>query len=388
MASGIKHLAYPQTSIDERLAMAHEHHNMQYLDAIGDEEISKIENSALKDLSNVTIATFSKKMQDTGLAFNDVIDSNYYVRAKGRWAKLLDVQAFPNLTSTTLDVTGSGTKALTVNLKSVDIDAIKSIGNKLDKIASPKQNEVVLANTDGTIKSSGIDINSVIIASKLVQDASTNTSTTSAVSAKAANDIYKRINTLTDGIGKPRGVVVNAFLSMGSAATILSLPPVKSGGNGYTVGSLVRLYTNTSSDLIPAVARVTDVEGSSGAIKSIEIVTGGSYSELSASTVFHAIPSYKSPSGTDVATLFGSYTYSSVAKTTLASIAEPRVGDTAYVLQDENNNNFQAIYNYVESSGIGYWVRIISFSSPDSNYVMRFNSEVEIFLEPDPEVHT
>lgn len=373
MASGIKHLAYPQMSIDERLAMAHEHHNMQYLDAIGDEEISKIENSALKDLSNVTIATFSKKMQDTGLAFNDVIDSNYYVRAKGRWAKLLDVQSFPTLTSTTLDITGSGTKALTVNLKSVDIDAIKSIGNKLDKIASPKQNEVVLANTDGTIKSSGIDINSVIIASKLVQDASTNTSTTSAVSAKAANDIYKRINTLTDGIGKPRGVVVNAFLSMGSAATILSLPPVKSGGNGYTVGSLVRLYTNTSSDLIPAVARVTDVEGSSGAIKSIEIVTGGSYSELSASTVFHAIPSYKSPSGTDVATLSGTYTYSSVAKTTLASIAEPRAGDTAYVLQDENNNNFQAIYNYVESSGIGYWVRIISFSSPDSNYVMRFN---------------
>lgn len=380
MASGIKKLAYPQLDVDERLSKAHNHINMNELDSISADTIETIRNAALKDLTNVTIDTFSQKMKSTGLAFIDTpSDGKNYVRSHGSWVLLSDAQAFPNITSTSLSITGSKTASITVNLKTSDINSLSSIVDKLDKLSTTKQNEVVVSGNNGSVRSSGIDINSVVTASKLINDVTNNASTTAAMSAKAGNDIIKKINALTGGIGKPRGVVVNAFVSTGNVTTLVSAPPITSGGSGYTEGSIVRLYTNSSADIIPAIAIVKSVAAGTGAITALEptLVSGGAYDISDSATysniIFYVVPSSKSPTSANVATLQGTgWASSKIPKSTLYSITDPQEGDTAYVLEDENDNNFQAIYNYVINDDLGYWVRTITFASPESNYVLRY----------------
>lgn len=387
MPNGVKKLSYPAYGtggVDPRLGMAHTHANMEALDKITSDTLDDIANAAVKDLSNVSMDDFNAKLSNSDCkAVLEVGDSYYYVRTKGGWVRLSVAQEFPSIVSgdsSALTIkTENGGRKVTIQLTNDFVTKINSVVNKMDKLSSSKNGNLVAADGTGNVKDTGISTSSLLLASDLVTDASQvdpATSDKKPLSASAGNKLYKQLIALKQGVGRPRGSVVNAFVSSGSGIQIEEAMVSNSAyvGKGYKQGSLAYITTLSENTLVAALVKINEVNaaGSLPANKysALTVISGGCFI-INSSNVYKLIPC---ESDTDnYATL--AVGTSTVPYTSLRSIESPQDGDTAYVMKDETDNYSHSIYMYQvpnEDEGIGTWVKVSSFDPADARYILRY----------------
>lgn len=385
-------LSYIGSDVNGKLGIAHKHTNLSALNKITDDTLAKIDNAdnainnevADKSLSNVSPSDLESAINKTDLWFvNDVDnDGNMYIRKYGEWKRFSDAMSSYQLKSSTLDING-----VNVNLKSADVEKINSVLNKMDKITGATANNVVVTDSTGNAASSSISINEVISSNSLIHDVTKDSSPLKALSAKGGKAIYDKIESLSAGIGRPRGVVCNAFTSRGTGLGINANQTINSSTTGYTISTegggyeaneLVTLVCDNGT-IIPAKGVVLSVD--SGKITSLAITDSGVYNsniaEGTNETVF-VIQGTRARTGSDA-----SYSTLTVSNnlltsdyyTVLGSIKSPAVGDTCYVIQDENSDLDASLYSYEEITGssilgrqIHQWVKMISFTGGTDIY--------------------
>lgn len=385
-------LSYIGSDVNGKLSIAHKHTNLSALNKITDDTLAKINNAdeainnvADKSLVNVSASDLEKAIKKTDLWFvNDVDngDGDMYVRKYGEWKRFSDAMSSYQLKSSTLDING-----VNVNLKSADVEKINSVLNKMDKITGATTNNVVVTDSTGNAASSSISINEVISSNSLIHDVTKDSSPLKALSAKGGKAIYDKIESLSAGIGRPRGVVCNAFTSQGTGSGINANQTINSSTTGYTISTegggyeeneLVTLVCDNGT-IIPAKGVVVSVN--SGKITSLAITDSGVYNRNIADGTNEAvfvIQGTRARTGSDA-----SYSTLTVSKnslttayyTVLDSIESPAVGDTCYVIQDENSDLDTSLYSYEETTGssipgrqIYQWVKMISFTGGTDIY--------------------
>ena len=382
MPNGITKLSYPaygKGGIDPRLSQAHTHANKDQLDTITSNMLEKIANDALRDLSNLTdegVDKLGDLIKNNGLAVIDVSNTDtehYYVRQNGRWVQLSVAHPYPTISNgdqNTLTIQGSGTNTITIQLTNEYVKKIQSIDEKVNKLESVAADNVLVSDGNGNLKDGGVAIGKLIRADKLVQHVTSQMENAEklAMSAQAGYELYSQIAALKRGIGRPRGTVANAFVSTKSGVR-LNTVTTKNAGKGYKEGSLSYITTNSNKTIVAALGLI-DETNAQGAVSSVTVLEGGVFTE-STSDDLYLIPC---ESDTDTyAKLTGAF--ETTPYTTLHSIELAVDGDTAYVMQDETDNNSRAIYMYKVpqgSEGMGTWVKVTSFDTGDSRYILRY----------------
>jgi hypothetical protein len=180
-----------------------------------------------------------------------------------------------------------------------------------------------------------------------------NSALASANSSAAAANSAALASAVSSGT-KDRGTVVNALISQGSGYGITAVT-VSSGGSGYMAGDA--LIIGNMDSLVEAIIVVNAVD-INGAITNITLSKTGVWptSTLGEDLVI---------SGGQGAGFIPDYTIGEVAYTTLADIPEPRLNDTAYVVQDEIHNSSTYLWKFADynGDGIANWVPITTFAS-------------------------
>lgn len=387
MPNGVKKLSYPAYGaggVDPRLGMAHTHANAEVLDKITSDTLDDITNAAVKDLSNVSMDDFNAKLSNSDCkAVLEVGDNSYYIRTKGGWVKLSIAQEFPSIVSgdsSALTIkTENGGRKVTIQLTNDFVTKINSVVNKMNKLSSSKNGNLVAADGTGNVKDTGISKSSLLLASDLVTDAAQvdpATSDKKPLSASAGNKLYKQLIALKQGVGRPRGSVVNAFVSTGNGIQIEAawVGFEEFAGKGYKQGSLAYITTLSDNTLIPALVKINEVNADG----SLPVNTQSALTVISGGVFIHNVTNWyrliPCESNTDdYATIANGVT--NVPYTTLRSIESPQDGDTAYVMKDETDNGSHSIYMYQvpnENEGIGTWVKVSSFDSADARYILRY----------------
>ncbi len=160
--------------------------------------------------------------------------------------------------------------------------------------------------------------------------------------------VLSEVNKALTATGTDRGTVTNAYVGQNGYTLSYNIGTQK--GQGYVEGDLIYANINNSNNiqLIKAIASVATVDNN-GSIETINIISNGFYT---------AAPDVSSELATSTNSVVGSgatlaATTSSATGTTLASISNPKGGDSVTVLSDETNGNVQYKWIYADLNGDG-----------------------------------
>lgn len=384
---GIKRLKYPafkvavpndRGGINERLGDAHTHGDaLPILNQITEDDLKAIRET----LANIDLSNLS---DDGKVVIKDIIQSENYVKdveadVKGQylrasengqviWKPLESVQlplsiesGNPNL----LTITRSNNQFklhLTDNVASISHLARKAnIPNLTTSQLANVENNLALFTNTGDLKYSDVDISEVLKLQDLYDVTPNADNTTRTVASVALVDALRTyVQNVLNGIGKPRGIVYNAFTS---TAGVYTMDPaagvtVIEGGSNYSIGDIVGVVM----DSIDAQLLVTSAtEG--GKILKVEIVDGGISKYKITENVddegFITASIYpKNREVNSSAQVEVKFKMKTSTSTTLENIETPIEGDSCYVLHDELHNNTLACWSYrtLNSENVKGWV--------------------------------
>lgn len=288
----IKNLAFPQQDIDSRLYKAHIHDNMDALDQISIDLLNKLNDAAMKDLSNITDEILTTRIDSLKTYVKDITDASTdlsYVRKRDRWVNLKDELIRPTLTSTTLDVVDFSLATsdipfhATVELTAAQQDTLKSVANKIDKLPGVSNN-MLLISKDQSAAASNIEISTVLTKSSVYNGYADNPDEPLGEEAKTTPVSAAAVFLLAQSMGLVEGT--EASLNFASFRGIVDC--LDSNTTLYTVGSLssmpafsgvasVGQLFYTTNNVSPCVIQVNSVNSDTNAPKTIELLDGGSW---------------------------------------------------------------------------------------------------------------
>lgn len=360
----IKKIKYTRDELDVRVGKSHDHNNKSVLDNITEELLNKIDNSASKDLKNVAAADIKAALEKSGMPFTEDVksDGNSYVREAGKWNTLDSKLTQQILSSNDGTIKISGT-ALNRNVDISDTwqkkitDNEKALTNKLSRPSDATVNNLISFNANKDAEDSGISKANVILSTNLATNIKDEeSSTTKAVSVKAAKNMFDELSEAVSGSGRYRGSVCNAFTSVNNTISIpnddyMLMASATSIGGGipnytYAEGDIVTIYSDIGC-ITPSTAIIDSVR-SDGSIRTMTILDGGKFDSnvVTTSTDFYIYGRRVGNNRYIFQSLSLTKLPTSDAATTLSSIQNPIVGDTCYVYNDETQNNISAMYRY------------------------------------------
>ena len=288
----IKNLAFPQLDIDNRLYKAHIHDNMSALDQISIDLLNKLNDAAMKDLSNITDEILTARIDNLKTYVKDITDASTdlsYVRKRDRWVKLKDELIRPTLTSTTLDVVDFSSAAsdipfhAIVELTADQQDTLKSVANKIDKLPGVSNN-MLLISKDQSAAASNIEASTVLTKNSVYNGYADNPDEPLGEEAKTTPVSAAAVFLLAQSMGLVEGT--EASLNFASFRGIVDC--LDRNTTLYTVGSLSSMSAfngvasvgqlfYTTNNVSPCVIQVNSVNSDTNAPKTIELLDGGSW---------------------------------------------------------------------------------------------------------------
>ena len=279
----------------------------------------------------------SKKYVDSGLALRPLTSSLATVAFSGLYTDLLNTPTFKTINSEV--ITGTGNIPLQKQLSGTNGNVViyTSVTGTLTELGfdtEPTQNSNKLVKSGPIWTELQKKINYTDIKNNL-----TSADTDKTLTANQCKVLDEKI-TLAQQSTHDRGVVQNALTSQDQNYTITAVT-INNGGTNYTIGDTLFLTSDLSVD---AIVNVTGVNSTTGAITSVSLGQGGSFTQNLPSVEENFI------GGTGTGVKFN-VTTNLVNNSTLSSISNPQPNDFATVLHDEIHDDLRYVWKYVDIDG-------------------------------------
>ena len=340
--------AYPRDASDDRgvntrLGEAHVHENLEILSDITESDIESIRKSLDVDWSNISPVGIDK-LKELNDAAGYVTkpesiqsDVNYVYTSEG-WSDLSTKRLVSlSASSANIDITEADLNSFKIDISQSVKNTLSKVNDKIDKVYAAVSDNITLFGSVGTLKDSGVNLNS-LEKSANKSSSITSDSTTTYATSKAVKLVNDKLDAAIAGIGKLRGAVYNAFSSQGNSYTITSIE-VDHGGYGYKNGDKFGIVGEVDAELSAVVL------DDSGVISSFTIDNGGMFSEANSDVEVYPKSTEVTPTVDRLVTV-KNIVYDNVPNSILSDIDNPLLGDTCYVNFDELHNMERSLYTY------------------------------------------
>ena len=373
----IKRLSYPvvpkyegdDRGVDTRLGEAHVHKNKSVIDDLTQEDLIRLRKSLDVDLGTLTTTGTNKiKSIISGAGYinkSGTVDGKNYLYTTTGW-KSIDSVDVVTLSSdnTYVKLNKVDTNNYTIDLTDTAKANIANVNNKYDIVNSATASNITLFDSGNKLKDSGVNLAMLQTVANKSSAVDSNSTVTYATS-KAVKIVNDRITALSNGLGKLRGCVYNAFSSSGSSYKITAVT-ITDKGAGYKTGDKFGIVGQVDAEL-------TATANDEGQVISLFIDNGGLFDNDIKTTEATLYPKSVSGDGSENVKVTITATQL-VPNTTLSDIDNPISGDTCYVNYDEVHNNQRSMYEYKAINEVkNGWVFRTSISAFPTVHVARYS---------------